>query len=53
MATATPMPELLPPALILLTGAFLIGPARGHWRTAVVLIAPLATLWAVLWARRP
>ena len=41
------MPEFLPPALIMLCGALLIGPARGHWRTAVVLIVPLATLWAV------
>ncbi len=39
--------ELLPPALILLFGALLVGPLRGHWRTAVVLIAPLITLWAV------
>lgn len=41
------MTGLLSPALILLAGALLIGPARGHWRTAVVLAAPLATLWAV------
>jgi len=41
------MPELLPPAFILLAGAFLIGLVRGHWRSAVVLITPLATLWAV------
>ena len=41
------MPEFLPPALILLTGAILVGLLRGHWRTAVVLIAPLATLLAV------
>ncbi|MCB1677361.1 MAG: Na(+)/H(+) antiporter subunit D [Halioglobus sp.] len=41
------MPEFLSPAIVLLTGALLIGPARGHWRTGVVLIAPLATLWAV------
>ena len=41
------MPELVSPSLILLVAALLIGPARGHWRTAVVLIAPLATLWAV------
>ena len=37
----------LPPALILLFGALLIGPLRGHWRSAVVLITPLLTLWAV------
>jgi multicomponent Na+:H+ antiporter subunit D len=41
------MIELLPPALILLGGAILVGPLRGHWRSAVVLIAPLLTLWAV------
>ena len=39
--------EFMPPALILLAGALLIGPARGHWRTAVVFFAPLLTLWAV------
>ena len=41
------MIEFLPPALILLFGALLIGPARGAWRTAVVLLAPLLTLAAV------
>ncbi|TQV74932.1 Na(+)/H(+) antiporter subunit D [Aliikangiella marina] len=41
------MLEHLPPALILLAGAILIGILRGHLRTAVVLLAPLATLWAV------
>lgn len=41
------MIEFLPPALILLAGAFLIVVARGRWRTAAVLVAPLATLWAV------
>ena len=41
------MIEFLPPALILLAGALLIGPARGAWRTAVVLITPLVTLAAV------
>ena len=41
------MPDYLPPALILLAAAVLIGPLRGHWRSAVVLVAPLATLWAV------
>ena len=39
--------ELVPPALILLLGALLIGPARGHVRSAVVLLTPLVTLWAV------
>ena len=42
------MTEFLPPALILLLGALLIGPARGVWRTAVVLLAPLLTLY-VIW----
>lgn len=39
--------ETLSPALILLLAAVLIGILRGHARTAVVLIAPLLTLWAV------
>ena len=41
------MIEFIPPALILLLGALLIGPARGAWRTAVVLVTPLLTLAAV------
>lgn len=41
------MPELFSPALILVAAAIAIGPARGHLRTAVVLGAPLLTLWAV------
>jgi len=41
------MLEWLSPAFILLIGALLIGPARGHWRSVIVLVAPLATLWAV------
>lgn len=41
------MIEFMPPALILLAGALLIVIARGYLRTAIVLIAPLATLWAV------
>jgi multicomponent Na+:H+ antiporter subunit D len=39
--------EILSPALILLLAAVLIGVLKGHARTAVVLIAPLLTLWAV------
>ena len=39
--------EMLSPALILLLAAALIGLLRGHARTAVVLLAPLLTLWAV------
>ena len=41
------MIDLLPPALILLLGALLIGPTRGRLRTAVVLGAPLLTLLAI------
>jgi len=41
------MIEFLPPALIMLFGALLIGPARGAWRTAVVLLTPLLTLAAI------
>ena len=39
--------ELIPPALIMLLGALLIGPARGVLRSAIVLLTPLLTLWAV------
>ena len=38
------MIELLPPAYVLIAAAILIGLTRGHLRTAIVLIAPLATL---------
>ena len=38
---------VLPPALIMLAGAALIALTRGHLRTAVLLLSPLATLWAV------
>ena len=41
------MTEVLPPALILLTAAMLIGLTRGHFRSAIVLLSPLVTLWAV------
>jgi len=41
------MTEFLPPALILLLGALLIGPARGAWRSAIVLVTPLLTLVAI------
>jgi multicomponent Na+:H+ antiporter subunit D len=41
------MIELLPPGLILLAGALLIGLTRGVVRTAVLFAAPLLTLWAV------
>ncbi len=39
--------EMLPPALILVAGALLIGPLRGHARNAVLLLAPALTLWAI------
>lgn len=39
--------EVLSPALILLAAALLIGLVRGHARTAVILVAPLLTLWAI------
>lgn len=35
------------PALIMLIAAALIGLVKGHARTAVLLIAPLLTLWAI------
>lgn len=41
------LPPILPPALIMLLGALLIGPCRGSWRTAVILLTPLLTLWAI------
>jgi len=42
------MIDFLPPALIMLFGALLIGPTRGVWRTTVVLLTPLVTL-AIIW----
>lgn len=41
------MPELVPPPLILFGAAVLVALTRGHLRTAVLLVAPLLTLWAV------
>ncbi|MEM9302449.1 MAG: Na(+)/H(+) antiporter subunit D [Pseudomonadota bacterium] len=41
------MPEILPPGLILLFGALLVAVTRGQVRSAVVLLTPLVTLWAV------
>jgi multicomponent Na+:H+ antiporter subunit D len=41
------MIESASPALILLFASLLIAVTRGHWRSAVILIAPIATLWAV------
>jgi len=39
--------ELIPPAIFMVVAALLIGPARGHLRTAIVLGAPLLTLWFI------
>jgi multicomponent Na+:H+ antiporter subunit D len=39
--------ELIPPAIFMIVAALLIGPARGHLRTAIVLAAPLVTLWFI------
>jgi multicomponent Na+:H+ antiporter subunit D len=39
--------DWLPPAMILLVGAALIGLVRGQFRAIVILITPLLTLWAV------
>jgi len=41
------MIDWLPPAMILLAGSALIGLVRGQLRAAVILFAPLLTLWAV------
>lgn len=42
------MTEFLHPALLMLAGAMLIGPARGMLRNALVLLVPLLTL-LVIW----
>ena len=39
--------DVLPPALVMVAGAGLIGLARGHWRTLLVLGTPLLSLWAI------
>jgi multicomponent Na+:H+ antiporter subunit D len=39
--------DLFSPALILLIAAVLICLVRGHARTAVILVAPIITLWAI------
>jgi multicomponent Na+:H+ antiporter subunit D len=39
--------ELVPPAIFMIVAAALIGPARGSLRTAIVLGAPLLTLWFI------
>ena len=39
--------ELFSPALVMVLGALLIGPARGVLRSAVVLFTPLLTLWLI------
>ena len=39
--------DVFPPAFVLLIAAVLIALVRGHARTAVILVAPLLTLWAI------
>lgn len=39
--------EMLPPALYLILGAFLIATTKGNLRNAVIFAAPLATLYAI------
>jgi len=39
--------DVLPPAIVMVAGAILIGLLRGHWRTLFVLGTPLLTLWAI------
>ena len=39
--------EFVPPAIVLLLGAMLIGLVRGALRTAVLFAAPLLTLWLI------
>ena len=39
--------EFVPPALVLLLGAMLVGLVRGALRTAVLFAAPLLTLWLI------
>lgn len=39
--------ELISPAFILLIAAVLICLVKGHARTAVILVAPIITLWAI------
>ncbi len=41
------MIDTLPPALVLIAAALLVGVTRGRLRDAVVLLAPLATLWLI------
>jgi multicomponent Na+:H+ antiporter subunit D len=39
--------DFFPPAFVLLIAAVLIGLVKGHARSAVLLLAPLITLWAI------
>ncbi len=41
------MTEFLPPAIVMVLGAVLIGAFRGHLRTLFVLGTPLLALWAI------
>ena len=43
----TPDLQLLPPGFVLVLGAVLLPALRGGWRTAALLLLPLATLWLV------
>lgn len=47
MAMATTMLEFMPPAVVLILAAALVGPLKGPWRTAVLFAAPVLTLWFV------
>ncbi len=39
--------DVLPPAIVMVAGAILVGLLRGHWRILFVLGTPLLTLWAI------
>jgi multicomponent Na+:H+ antiporter subunit D len=39
--------DVLPPALVMLAGGALLGVARGHLRSLLVLVTPLVALWAI------
>ena len=41
------MIDMLPPALVLIAAAALIGVVRGRARDVLVLVAPLITLWLI------
>ncbi|MBT8083229.1 MAG: Na(+)/H(+) antiporter subunit D [Gammaproteobacteria bacterium] len=39
--------DVLPPALVMVAGAVMLGLVRGHWRTGFLLGTPLVALWAI------